>query len=55
MNCPRLRVTVNRQLKECRDGERFEEFAAAAREKFYRHRRLSGIVTATLGIPKGTT
>ena len=32
MNCLRLRVTVNRQLKECQDGERFEEFVGAARK-----------------------
>jgi hypothetical protein len=50
-----LRATFNRQLKECRDGERFEEFAGSMREKFYRRRRLGGIVTATLRIPNGTT
>jgi hypothetical protein len=55
MNCLRLRATFYRQLKECRDGERFEEFAGSMREKFYRRRRLGGIVTATLRIPKGTT
>ncbi len=42
-------------LKECRDIERFEEFAVTVREEFYRRRRHGGIVAATLRIPKGTT
>jgi hypothetical protein len=54
MNCLRLRVTVNRQLKQCRDGERFEE-SVGLREKFYRRRRLGATVAATLPIPKGTS
>src|SRR5271157_1145171 len=54
-NCLRLRATFNRRGKECRDGERFEEFAATLRVEFYWRRRLGATVAAMLRIPKGTT
>ena len=54
-NSLRLRATFYRQLEECRDGEKFEEFAGTVRERFYRRRRLGATVAATLRIPKGTS